>query len=593
MTIYSKHTNGEAYTLNNNDYVGFFHLSGNVAYTDRYRTVDSVELTPKATFMSNVFHNNLETDTTYLNISKLTPYYSNVFDIFNKQGLDDALGTIDSNNLTCFKNLVLGHPTIYQYEENNGFFYGIKNSNIDSPTGKDGNTDVVPFSYDTRWSFMDDIICGTFVINSEEKFKYLCSTGTHNYVLSGDFNNKNTELTIIYELDQHPYATYNPEFTHHIHNDFINNKILYVNDNFINVYDSSNYDDCGNLILIDKIILNQCRTEEYIWSRTHNKWKDLHSKFTDRFKTFNSNNPEFIKFGKNVRTGIEGSFLNIINKYSSDIYQSIDLSRWNIVEILSLDIRETDDNIIILHRSQLQLYVIVIDPKNLDVSKNIKISSIESSHNKYIVKFCNIDSNVFYITNNNEYQARFISNPNYPSGRLELCDLGYGKHYKWGEVDQKFRYIPWKWSRWNKSNYFNHLISSELIKNNKMYLLLHNIGRLYAISQPLNDRFINSLPLNIEKFYNGINCSESSIGLYFNTAISNLVKDTLNLFNQSSGSFTIYEKKIITKQLNDFIFQIDDLYINGNETINVITLQRIFLLITEIQTKLLPVSIEI
>lgn len=593
MTIYSKHTSGEAYILNGSDYVGFFHLSGGVSYTNRYHTPDSVVLSPKSTFISRLFTDELETDATYSNISNLTPYYSNVFDILNKQGLDSALGTVDSNNLICFKNLILGHPTIYQYEENNGFFYGIKNPNIDSPTGKNERQDVMPFSYDTKWSFMDDIICGTFVINSEEKFKYICSTGTHNYVLSGDFNNKNTELTIIYELDQHPYATYTPEFTHHIHNDFINNKILYVNDSFINVYDSSNYDDCGNLILIDKIILNQCRTEEYIWNRTRNKWKDLHVKFNTRFKTFNINNPEFIKFGKNVRTSLNGLFLNIINKYSSDIYQSIDLSRWGVGEVLSLDIRETDDNIIILSRSNSQLYVIIIDPKNLDISKNVRISSIETFHKKYKIKFCNIDSNVFYITNTSEYQARFISNPNYPSGRLETCDLGYGKQYKWSNVDQKFKFIPWKWLKKTKSNYYNNLISSELIKNNRMYILLHNVGRLYVMSQPLNDRYLNALPLNIEKYYTGVTCSESSLGLYFNTAISNLVKDTLNLFNQSNGSFSISEKKIISKELNDFIFKTEDLYINGNETINVITLQRIFLLITEIQTKLLPVSIEI
>lgn len=591
MKLYSKHTSGEAYTLNGSDYVGFFHLSSGVAYTDRYHTPESVILNPKSTFISSSFTYELETDATYLNVSNLTPYYSNVFDILNKQGLDSALGTIDSNNLVCFKNLILGHPTIYQYEENNGFFYGIKNPNIDTATGKSGKQDVVPFSYDKKWSFMDDIICGTFVINSEEKFKYLCSTGTHNYVLSGDFNNKNAELAIIYEFDQHPYATYTPEFTHHIHNDFINNRILYVNDNFINVYDSSNYDDCGNLILIDKIILNKSRTEEYIWNRTRNKWKDLHVKFTTRFKTFNTNNPEFIKFGKNVRTSLNGSFLNIINKYSSDIYQSIDLSRWNVVEVLSLDIRETDDNIIILSRLNSQVYVIIIDPKNLDISKNAKISSIETFHEKYKIKFCNIDSNVFYITNTNEYQARFISNPTYPSGRLDTCDLGYGKQYKWNQVDQKFKSVPWTWMRRTKSNYFYNLMSSELIKNNRMYLLLHNVGRLYAMRQPLNNRFLNSLPLDIAKFYDGVTCSESSLGLYFNTSISNLVKDTLNLFNQSSGSFSIYERKVISRQLNDFIFQIDDLYINGNETINVITVQRIFLLITEIQTKLLPVSI--
>jgi hypothetical protein len=126
-----------------------------------------------------------------------------------------------------------------------------------------------------------------------------------------------------------------------------------------------------------------------------------------------------------------------------------------------------------------------------------------------------------------------------------------------------------------------------------MYMLLHNVGRLYVMKQPISNRFMSSIPLNIEKFYSGISCSESSIGLYFNTSISNLIKDTLNLFNQSSGTFSIYEKKTIVKQLNDFILKTDNLYINGNETINVLTLQRIFILLTEIQSKLLPVSVDI
>jgi hypothetical protein len=593
MRAYTKHTDGEAYTLNGSNYVGFFHIDDDGPKTGEYQTIESLVLTPRQTFISSLFDKKHQTDTTFKSISGLTPYYSNVFDILNRPGLEHAFGNVDINNLIVFKNLILGHPTIYQYDENNGFFYGLSAANLDILNGKNGYMDIVPFSKDNYWSFMDNIICGSFVINSNEEFKYLCSTGTNNYVLSGSFLNKNTVLTKLSEYDQHPYATQTPEYTHHIHNDVTNNKILYVNDNFINVYDSSNYDECNNLILIDKLPLKLCETNEYIWNRTTSKWKDFADKWSTRFNTKNPNNPKFIKFGKNIRTSIDGKILSIINKYSSDVYQKIDLSRWVNGSCVSLDVREIDDNIIILHRDVQNLYILMIDPKNLDISSNTQVYSIITSFDKYVIKFSEFDSNVFFLSNLKEYQTRYISNPKYPAGRLEACDLEYQNSFIWNKVDQKWGAMRWRWKSEASSNNYNNLLASQLVKNNKMYMILHNIGRLYVIKQPLHDRFLSAIPLDTEKFYNGINCSESSLGLYFNTAISNLVKDTLNLFNQSLGSFSIYERKVITKQLNDFVLKTDNLYINGNETINVIALQRIFILLTEIQSKLLPVTVEI
>ena len=125
-----------------------------------------------------------------------------------------------------------------------------------------------------------------------------------------------------------------------------------------------------------------------------------------------------------------------------------------------------------------------------------------------------------------------------------------------------------------------------------MYTLLHNNGRLYTINQPNVDRYFNNISLNLEKNYTGTVCSNSSIGIFFNTNIKNLIKDTLNIMNKSSASFEIHEREVLAQTLENYTTDSKNLYINGNETINIIALQRIFLTIHQIQSKLLSISVE-
>lgn len=590
MTLYSKHTNGEAYTLNGDDYIGFFHIEDGVVYSERYPNDERVELIPKNTFISQLYTNMGEMDTIYKNISSITPCYSNVFDLLNKQGLDTTFGAINHNNLICFKNLILANPTIYKFEENSGHFYSLS-SNSDVPSGKTERTHIIPFSDDEVWGFMDEITTGTFLVDSDNNFKYLCSTGTHNYVLSGSFSD-NSPLAIVSEVNQHPWFGTTPDYTYNIHNDEENDRLLYVNNDNINIYDSSNYEECDNLILVDRIALNATTTTDYIWNKVHVKWNSLKIKWSTRFSTLNTNNPQFIKFGKNLRTSISNNKLYLLNKYSSDVYQIINVS--DLGEILDLDIRNTDDNIIILNRKNSKYYIYFIDPTNTSNAYNIEIYNVDETSMKYSIKFSNIDSNVFYLSTRKQFQSRFISNPTYPSGRMETSELYYSENMKWKDVAQKWKYYKIPWNSFKlESNSYNNLLVSEISKNDNMYLLLHNVGRLYSVKQPMNDRFLNAIPLDTVKYYNGTVCSESSFGLYFNSVISNLIKDTLNLFNQSTGSFSIKESEILSKQLEDVILETENLYINGNETPNIVTIQRIFSTIVDIQSILLPESVEI
>jgi len=599
MITYSKYTNGESYVIDNYDYVGPFHIYDGLSYSGASHTEESLLLIPKNTFMGEINSSGYETDTNYNNISSISPYYSNSFDILNKQGLDSSLGSINHNNLIIFKSLILNYPTIYKFEENNAHFYSLSSS-TDYPSGKLTKFNIEPFAISEDWSFMDEIQSGTFLIDSFENFKYICSTGTKNFVIGGSFLNKNP-IKILESVDQHPDLTkqpptFKPDYTYNIEYDLENEKIITVNTESINIYDASNYQYCDNLLtsnLIDQISLKETDTIDYIWNRTHIKWNDLKEYWTTRFKITNTNNPEFIKFGKDFRTGISQNVLHLSNKYSSDVFKSINLSSYDIKNVLTLNIRNLDDYIVILHKMDSELFVTFIDSANVSDFKTSVLKSISNNAQKYTIKFSEFDSNIFNVYTEYEYQSRYISNPEYPSGRLESCDLFYPKKYKWGELDHIWKYFNYSWNySKKKSNYYNNLASSELVKNNKMYILHHNVGRLYAISQNLENRNLENIPNDLEKFFTGVICSESSLGLYFNTAISNLVKDTLNIFNKSSGSFEISEYTVINRELEDILYDVSNLYINGNETINIITLQRIFILITQIQSRLLPVSVE-
>jgi hypothetical protein len=55
MISYFKYTNGDAFTLNDVDYSGFFTIVDSVAYTGKVKDSNSELLTPKQNFISNFF----------------------------------------------------------------------------------------------------------------------------------------------------------------------------------------------------------------------------------------------------------------------------------------------------------------------------------------------------------------------------------------------------------------------------------------------------------------------------------------------------------------------------------------------------------
>jgi hypothetical protein len=590
MSTYFKYTDGESFTLNGSDYVGFFHVLNGIPYTLKETGNDSLELTPKTTFLSDIYTNQYHLDNTYSNITDIRPNYTNCLDVLDKQGIDDLLVGVNDNNLICIKGMILSNPIVYNYSKNGCHFYGLEFGEAENSTRipyKQGYYNIEPFSNTNKWSGMDNIKAGNITVDTYEDFKYICADEESTYVFSGNFTNTDP-LKLLSKIDNDPFY----DVTHQIHNDYENSKMLFVKNDFISVYDTSNYMNCGNLILMDQIPLTPTDTTVYKWDTVDQTWEDVLLTWDNGYSTINSNNPEFIKFGKNIRTSITDNVLNIIDKYSSEVYQVINLSNYKILEVLGIDVRVTDDFIAIVYKDATsKINILVFDPSTNTEVINSSIESIDSSRDYQRVKFSEVDSNIIHTYNDKEFQTRFISNIEYPAGRLENGDLSYLKDYIWSKVDETWDYIPINWDYEDSaSNSYNNILISTYAANNKMYMLAHNIGRIYAFNQPIIESLYSSIPIDLEKYFTGVNCSESSIGLYLNHAFSNVLKDVINIFNKNYGKFTIGEREVYLEQIDDIAFTAHNLYINGNETINVIALQRILTLITEMQSKLIPTS---
>jgi hypothetical protein len=195
------------------------------------------------------------------------------------------------------------------------------------------------------------------------------------------------------------------------------------------------------------------------------------------------------------------------------------------------------------------------------------------------------------VSNSKEYHYHYISAPSYASGRLELGDFLYVDNFIWNTTYEKYNVMPIFWN-YDKSgpNSYNNLVISTSNKFDQMFMIVHNKGRIYTMSQPMNYRFNNLVPLELTKYFEYLDCSETSVGVNFNTILSNILKDVLNMFNKSSSSANLTLSGFDLKEVSNVISNPVNMHLNSNETVNVIALQRIMGEITDIQRKLLPTS---
>ena len=591
---YYKHTSGESFTLDGIPYYGFFHVKDGTVYTGKLSSLETVKLTPRNTFMADCYLRKLQFDNAYLNI---TPIYSpkiSPTEPFNFENIKKITNQWHYNNLICYSSGIINKPFIYTFNSNNDHYYASTSENGEMEA-RTGLSDIETLQNNTKWKFLNSIITGDFLVNKDGEFKYFCSTGFTDYILAGSFTDRRP-LSIFKKTENFvPTRNKNIDKTYGIYHDQSENKLYVVKSDTINVYDTTLFYNCNELFLIDTINLKpSTRIDNYWNNREIDTFSSTKVKYDDHFQLINVNPfPELVKFGNNLRTIVQQNKILLYNKEFKNLENTIELSDYNITtnDILDISIRTTDDLIGILYRKNEKLYILIIDPTTNTKIKQSELKSIRSDLDRYKLKFSDYDSNIFNVSNKKEYQARFITYPTYPHGRLEKGYLCYYEKYKWDTAYEFFnRTLIQYYDLDNGPNTYNNILPCEVVRNNKMYMLLLNNGRLYAISQPLNDRFTKNINLNVSKNFEPIKCAYSSIGLTTNILISNLIKDTLKIHNKTSEKFIFRENYPISTTISNIYIIPDNLYINGNEPINATTVSRIIELIGNTQTNLLPTT---
>jgi len=584
MIKYFKYTNGESFTSNGIDYSGFFNVENGVAYTGKTKDEFSEELTSKNNFSSEFYLKKLEFDNQFDSIQDVTPYSTNAFDILNKNELDKIFDKINTNNLIVFKSLIISDPQIVDFDENDCHFYGLSSTirderNNDSMVGKNVVTHIDNFSYSEQWNFLENVKYGAFIVKSDQSFKYLCSTGKDLVTINGSFD----DISLLtYNFQELEFG----EEVYGINYDEFENKINVIINDVINTYEGLNYIECGTLILVDSIKIGDVETTYLKWSAKKN-FSEAFGKFNDKFFNTNSNNVKFMKYGDNMRTIIDGNILYLQNKKSSTLLGTVNLSEYGIENVTAIDIREVDDFVIILHEKNGIYSISTFDPyfiTNTFIDYVINDLDIDD----YDIVFSTYDSNIFYIRSIKNIETRFISNPRNTSNNFKKFNLKYPPDYLFKNTYHKFGNTPIKWNtnRINANN-FHNILFNEITKSNKNYTLLHNSGRIYALKQPtINNRY-SAIDSNIAKNFKNVICGEYSFGMFFNKNLSNILKDVLTLFTKASNSFNFKKDDVLLNNIKTIDYDLNNLRINGNESINTTTMQRIFTLITQIQQKLI------
>lgn len=572
MISYFKYTNGEAFLLNKFPYTGFFTVIDGKAYTGKIKDDNSEELTPKKTFIADFYLKKMEFDNQYGDIEDINPPLGNVFDILDADNIRKFLTDIDNNNSIVFKSLVIANPQILNFDENECHFYGLSSTPAYKPADamypKNVFAPIDPFSYFPEWEFLDNIVAGAFLVDSDQSFKYVCSTGYDLITISGSFTNKNI-LTYKFE----DFKT-DKEIFQIIYDEY-DNKLLIVLEEELKVYDAENFIKCNVLLLIDSIKL-----ENTIRWNIKRKFKDADFKWDQKF--FN------VTFGNNFRVSVLNGVLVFWKKYSSTIVATINIKdKYNIKNVIGLDMRFEDDYMVLLHKDGSTFKVTFFDISDIDNTiKTTDITNLKGTKN-YQVGFFPSDSNIFILSNDKEYQMRFISNPENAVAKMREKNLKY-YNPTWSKTFQFFKDSIFRWnSSKMESNSYNNYINTVISKNNKNYYLLHNSGRIYALKQNIENIYESAVDLNTEKTFDGLNCSNSSLGLLLNKIISSILKDILVLYNNSKNSYLIDIDEVFIQSIEEIAYDNNNLYINGNETFNIIPIQRILTLLIDLQKKLI------
>ena len=610
MIEYFKYTGGGAFTLSGAAYNGFINVVNGVAYSGKSFSSSSRPLSSNGTFLANCFLNKLEFDRTgeaveeaaVLTLPEISPR-----NIIDQNFIDTNLGYLNHNNLNLYALNIISNTELLNFSntpvDGDSYFLGLssgsrdlRNDDIQLAKGNEFPIQIDPFSYIDRVfgvDVLDNTVDSTLFVYDDLSYLYFITTSTSNsYTFSGSFV-KGGSLTRINE----DIFEGNIEFTYDNSTD-----ILYtlVEDErtsetqkffSLKLYDNGFISTCRALKLVDIIELE----DEVIDNR--------------------------VAIGNNIRgyRYIEDGEIKIklVNKETNALVDIIATSNPN-EEIVSFDIRDTDDSVLIITQStelecgiyddQIfaevqteailppgQIYYLyhldINDITNLSCALNPKVVKREYFDNvdeigiptdKVQIYFSPNDSNMFTLVDRGFVTTRFISNPKLVAGLPSTDNLLYPATMYFGDTKEKFDKIEKKFNTNTlRSNYFNYINFIVAQNSTDLFYFLHTIGRIYLFRELPSLLYQNFVPLDLDNQYEKVTSCESSLGISLNSELQNIIQDTVNIFSNLGVIPTPALVNGITV-LRDFTTYQDieinfrDLEFHENEEVNYTVISRVF-----------------
>jgi len=153
---------------------------------------------------------------------------------------------------------------------------------------------------------------------------------------------------------------------------------------------------------------------------------------------------------------------------------------------------------------------------------------------KMDISFSDYDSNLFLLTDNGNVTERMITNPLPVTSFTDLEDLLLPPDILFTSP-YKFNTNSWKFNtnlfESNKVSFINNF--TDTLKD-KTYSYYHNIGRIYFSSDKSNKKRISLAPADLQSFFNPDifnTVCETSLGVNVNILIQDILRDTINIYN--------------------------------------------------------------
>jgi hypothetical protein len=561
-------------------YKGIFRVENDVFFKG-YSENESLDV--PSTFINSHYRKLDNFNNIYLDIDNIDYVQVLPFDTINKQYYDRLFDTLDNNNLKIYKSLVTTRSEIYDYD--NVKYYTLSSINTDIIlSNKSIHSDG--FVGDNTWAFLDDMKTGAIFPTSPSTFKYLCSDGNRIISLSGGFNDEN--LAILQEFP----VNFTVETQNITYNESEELLFILQNDQIL-IYDGLLYKNCDTLILLDSIKLKDVDTAIYKWT-SQIQFSQAFARFNQKYTNGNPNNPNFIKFGKNYRTSIDDDFLFIMDRNSTKIINSIDLKNYDISDLITMNIREIDDKIAILHRkfgTEEGIFITFVDIfPNIEIITH-SLENFVANGDNYNIDFIKFDSDLILLSNNTQHQLRCISKPTYQCGQITHESMKYLPKFKFGDTFRKFGNPLIKWASNNTIfNNFNYILSNNVTIDDISYHTVVCKGRFYVIKQRVEDFYNFRITKNLQKTFSAPECSKSSFGIYLNDTIYQILSDIIALQNQAHCKNVYDVDKKSLQKIDDLIIDTKNLYLGMNEKIHATNFQRIITNILKIQQEMVSIS---